>query len=205
MDIIEQLEARRASVVETKERILEQITEAFEPHRKAFDARLSNIVTENSSRRVKVFKLQQIMSDVREFTTPHVPCQKGCSNCCYIRVEVSQVEADAIGQRIGRAAVQLKPTHRMPEKTTFNKSTPCTFLKDGLCSIYDVRPLSCRNAVNLDVDNLLCSFENLDLANARDPRAVGIHYMGMGPIQFAYNRVSAGAVFGDIRDFFPKV
>lgn len=34
--------------------------------------------------------------------------------------------------------------------------SPCPFLRDGGCSVYDVRPMACRLLLNLDDDDLLC-------------------------------------------------
>lgn len=179
------------------------ITRAFAPMRESFDKKLAEVLQRNGSRRIKIHALQTIMSEVREVSKPFMACKKGCSNCCYQRVMLSQTEADSIAYRISRPAKQLPSTYQLPDEKTFSPSTPCTFLVNGECSIYNNRPLMCRNQVNLDSDDLLCSFENWELSKRGDPRAAGIPMQAPGPILQVYQQISAGDVIGDIRDFFP--
>lgn len=116
---------------------------------------------------------------------------------------ISQTEADTIAHNIKRKAVQLSPTYKLPDMDTFNAATPCNFLVDGECSIYEHRPFMCRNQVNLDRDNLLCSFENWELGKANSSMFTGIPMQDPGPLLIAYRQVSSHDIVGDIRDFFP--
>lgn len=116
---------------------------------------------------------------------------------------MSQTEADAISHKIAKQAVQLSSGYVLPEIHEFGKDTPCTFLKDGACSIYENRPFMCRNMVNLDVDPLLCGFENWDLDRTKDSRFTGIPMLGAGPLMEAYQKLASQDKVGDIRDFFP--
>jgi len=69
-------------------------------------------------------------------------CRKGCSYCCNNAVEILALEAVYISNktntefRIGRHPV--------------DHSSPCPFLKDNLCSIYEYRPLVCRTYGSLE-------------------------------------------------------
>ena len=116
---------------------------------------------------------------------------------------MSQTEADAIGHRIGRPAMQLRADYVPPDLHDFGRETPCPFLVNDACSIYEHRPFVCRNYVNMDQDPLLCGFENLALARAGDPRHTPVPHLDPGPLLAAYRAVSGKDRLGDIRAFFP--
>jgi len=61
-------------------------------------------------------------------------CQTGCSDCCHVRLSITQVEADAI-----RA--------HAPSMLQLNADpTRCAALDDrGRCQIYEARPVVCRS------------------------------------------------------------
>jgi Fe-S-cluster containining protein len=90
-------------------------------------------------------------------------CRKGCSHCCISGpVSVTAPEAFAI------AATLAQPRNR-PARTRFAEHAPATanlgprerfgrniscalLLDDGACSVYAVRPLSCRRVVSFAVE-----------------------------------------------------
>lgn len=202
-DIVDLIHARKASLAERVPAVTRQIEQAFAPHESAVAAKLQQVVAENSSRRNKIVRIQALVSEVRSFAGPHAACKQGCAACCTQRVMMSQTEADAIGHRIGRPAVQLRADYVPPAVHDFGADTPCTFLADGACSIYAHRPFVCRNYVSLDVDALLCGFENLALDKARDPRFTPVPHLAPGPLLAAYQQLSGRDRMGDIRAFFP--
>lgn len=91
---------------------------------------------------------------------PAMDCRAGCSHCCTVRVEASEAEVfriagelkrrpageiDAVAGRLARRAAagdnDGPPSGR----------TPCGFLDNHLCSIYEIRPAVCRKAHSLSV------------------------------------------------------
>lgn len=87
-----------------------------------------------------------------------IACAKGCSWCCHLPVGVTAPFALAIAAHVreGRAAMtqeeaRARLLHRLnePSPAAFR---PCAFLNDGLCAIYDIRPLACRGANSVDAD-----------------------------------------------------
>lgn len=140
---------------------------------------------------------------------PLAACRKGCSHCCHIPLTISSVEATLIGVHTGRqpakpsdpvrldglqdAGAVAVATQRLRQDSMLG--TPCPFLADGACSIYDHRPIACRVLVNLDDDDLLCQhapgFEaSVPYADSRELSALA-------------TLAQASSPFADIREFFP--
>lgn len=198
------LARKEQSLINARERT-DKIEVDFRHHKPRFNKNLQEIAHGQISKKKKVIRLQQFMLELREYAKPHtVACKKGCALCCYQRVVISQTEADAIGEAIGRRAKILPLSHRVKPVNDYGKDTPCTFLVNNECSIYDQRPFLCRSYINLDDDALLCSFENWELHKKNDPRSVGIPLLGHSPAMDVYGHVCQGDVYGDIREFFPS-
>lgn len=155
------------------------------------------------------------------------PCEKGCSACCHIPVAVSRTEAAHIAKRSGRPmnskpagaihlAQQLEEMNSEKAATRSDVSadsnqlsrdastqwqvhtgTPCPFLSDDACSIWEDRPLACRSYFTLDRDNLLCQLTgpdqpvNVPMLNVQVRTAM--YWSVLGIQQDA----------ADIRDWFP--
>jgi len=92
-----------------------------------------------------------------------VACRAGCDHCCYQIVGVTPPEALAIFDHLSRTASDAELDEiatRMAEARTrtrglssaerFSPDHPCPFLREGRCSIYEVRPLACRGMNSLD-------------------------------------------------------
>ena len=98
-----------------------------------------------------------------------IACQKGCATCCTQNVIITAVEGELIHRFIRErkkrewfaAKLQKKAKTRRPEFTTngfaanclegndvepdtYGSGEPCPFLEQNCCSIYEVRPFSCR-------------------------------------------------------------
>jgi len=98
-----------------------------------------------------------------------IACQKGCATCCTQNVIITAVEGELIHRFIRErkkrewfaAKFQKKAKTRRPEFTTngfaanclegndvepdtYGSGEPCPFLEQNCCSIYEVRPFSCR-------------------------------------------------------------
>jgi hypothetical protein len=85
----------------------------------------------------------------------HIPvaCKKGCSHCCYGWVSAAAPEVLFIAKAVRRRA---DPAVAVRIRTAFEKTRdvellargkhphPCPLLEDDACSIYAIRPRSCR-------------------------------------------------------------
>lgn len=145
-------------------------------------------------RREALLKLWQAADELGAATAPVAACRKGCSHCCHIPVALAQAEANLIGQRIGRAPVKLDPNTEF--STAYGYSNPCTFLREGECSIHPHRPLACRLHFNLDEDELLCRL--------RTGETVPVPLLNTLEFQAVYAFVALGDAVGDVRSFFPR-
>jgi Fe-S-cluster containining protein len=136
---------------------------------------------------------------------PHgsVACREGCAHCCYQAVGVTPPEALAIFVHLGetrsetelasvaaRVAEARERTRGLSAAERFAPEHPCAFLESGRCSIYEVRPLSCRGMNSLDANE--CA------TRLRDPEArAEFVASGAGSRSFlepirAFHAVSAG-------------
>jgi Fe-S-cluster containining protein len=92
-----------------------------------------------------------------------VACKAGCDHCCYQVVGVTAAEALTIHahlkatrsseelERLKQHAVELHERARgLSSAERFSPAHPCVFLEGGSCSVYEVRPLSCRGMNSLD-------------------------------------------------------
>jgi Fe-S-cluster containining protein len=95
-----------------------------------------------------------------ESTGPSPECKPGCTYCCSARVEVSDPEALYIARHIRQMPEEEKSPllDRLRLQSTragvtgdYSNPQPCAFLRDGLCSIYSIRPAVCRKAHSLSV------------------------------------------------------
>ena len=106
--------------------------------------------------------------DLRQESQPEttdIVCRKGCSHCCKSLVTASAPELFYLADHIKRlpgdrsVAVQDKIAQAAEKVTGLNAQQRiatqilCPLLaEDGSCSVYDLRPLSCRAFVSFDVD-----------------------------------------------------
>lgn len=101
---------------------------------------------------------------------PALACRPGCSYCCYLRVEATEVEAQVITRFLRstrspadreriveklRQATELEASFEPRDEASLvsqwaGSNTPCPFLTDDkLCGIYAVRPFKCRGYTSL--------------------------------------------------------
>lgn len=87
--------------------------------------------------------------------TAPAACRKGCGWCCYQRVGAAATEVLAIVRALtDRPAALAALAAWVPGK-------PCAFLKDGACSVYDIRPLKCRSLCHVDERHCMAKYANL--------------------------------------------
>jgi Fe-S-cluster containining protein len=89
-----------------------------------------------------------------------IECRAGCSHCCSAKVEALAPEIFLLARELQRrpaeelnAVIQRLKEHvgKHSEATAWGQRSPCPFLTNNRCSIYEVRPSVCRKAHSLDV------------------------------------------------------
>lgn len=146
--------------------------------------------------------LRGVAEVVSTMISPHVSCGAGCDHCCHMACTISIHEAKIIGARIG---VDPKPVkieltaHTRSDMVDKYTGVPCPFLKEKKCSIYDIRPLSCRTYFNLSAYPEICDV-------VKHP-GNEVPALDLSPIWMADVLInatpSAPFVYGDIREYFP--
>lgn len=175
---------------------------ANELEKKQWNKRLKQIISARWSIDRKFDAMYELADEICAASKPHSACEKlGCSHCCHIACEISDIEADRIGKQIKRKPVpQPQLTPLLLEAARARRDTfrsPCTFLKDGRCSIYRHRPIACRIMHNVGT-GLGC---DLSIPSS----ASNVPSFDFRPLTTAMAMICirSGHTFGDIRDYFP--
>jgi len=136
-----------------------------------------------------------------------VACKAGCDHCCYQSVGVTTAEALTIVDHLRetRSEEQLEllaqylrvargRTRALTADQRYAPEFPCPFLIEAQCSIYPVRPLSCRGMNALDAAECRSYLRDPDARAAFLESGVGVRSF-MEPIR-AFHAVSAGLQLG---------
>lgn len=184
-------------------------TEAAQIRRQAFvDALPKNLVElegslptdidrANASARSKIGKIYRLMDQIAEVRAPHVACAGKCADCCRMNVSISGLEAkliaDATGRKVATVASSVKH-----EQDAF-VGVPCPFLSEDLCTIYEHRPLVCRNHASFYATAKWCMPEH-----SLRTDAPMVNFSGIDEAYFAVSSGRDRMILADIRDFFPE-
>ncbi|SDL46489.1 Putative zinc-or iron-chelating domain-containing protein [Maridesulfovibrio ferrireducens] len=108
--------------------------------------------------------------------TFQVACREGCSYCCFSHITLVPQEAFNIALYLAEK-LDASDFEKIVEvcvegaegfdsaglhEFTMKYFRPCPFLKDNKCSIYEVRPIACRNWISHDLGPCIKSHESKD-------------------------------------------
>ncbi|MDD9300960.1 MAG: YkgJ family cysteine cluster protein [Desulfobacter sp.] len=119
---------------------------------------------------------QELVQDLEiSGQAPKVSCGKGCSYCCHSRVNILPIEAllisgfmdkefDLTAVEAIKAKIQtnlgLTRGKSFFERVALKEQTPCIFLENCQCRVYEVRPMICRAWNSLDKKGCQAAFAN---------------------------------------------
>lgn len=148
----------------------------------------------------RLIKVRQLQTEVEKVVQEASACRQGCNWCCHQAVTITSLEAAEIAKHTGIPAVSLKTDFSQTREGMVEKyrKVACPFLKDGICSIYEVRPSPCRTHYNLSGFPDLC-----DLFTYPEQEVPNFDWRIFWDMH-QYLAVQAGCEFGDLREFFPN-
>jgi Fe-S-cluster containining protein len=98
------------------------------------------------------YRLNAVVQQATQEVWAHIDCRT-CANCCKTRHPLfSRTEVQRIAEYLGTTAAELRARYLEIDQEAAKYTTrelPCPFLKDNLCSIYDVRPSVCSGYPHL--------------------------------------------------------
>lgn len=149
---------------------------------------------DNASAVSKVHKIYGLADRIGAFLASYMVCEKGCSHCCYIDVQVSLPEAQYIQKNLG-----IAPDSGVTHTTGFTgQGMPCGFLgQDGCCSIYAHRPFMCRSFFTVD-DPKYCA------DNSRHATYTAGSNGLLNKLFLLLVHLNQGRPVRDVRDYFPR-
>ncbi len=162
------------------------------------DEQLERIAAAGLSRKATHERFRDVAAQMNEAIAPNSACSgRGCSACCSISVVISDVEAEALGDKLGIQPRRKVAQERREDVVDAWFGVPCTFLKQGLCSIYDVRPIACLLNHSLGPDASMCSTD----VKPEDSCVPRLNLIGFW-VQYIQAMKHKG--WSDIRSFFPS-
>lgn len=171
-----------------------------------FDALFNHITGPTIQSNVdRVKAMYSFMDRYAEFVKTFTVCAKGCSHCCKIPLDVTQLEISVIEESIGLKADYPKGNDRI------DPNDPCPLLNsDGSCSVYEHRPLSCRTLATIDDPKFCERREKHHVYGSGSAEITSDQPFEFGVSFYHYiykyiTELNEGcARDGDIRDFFSK-
>lgn len=128
-----------------------------------YTAQLGNLRLQNRmGSTLEVYKaVDGFFTAAPEENKKEIQCKEGCTACCFIEIDVSRDEAATILNFCREKGIQVDKEYLEKQsfagRKTYSAVSRCVFLKDNLCSIYEVRPVACRKHWVM-TDPALCDF-----------------------------------------------
>lgn len=128
--------------------LVEKMTKDIESVSKSFSKTYKRDPTGAFKELVKV--VDECIREIPAADKQDFSCRKGCSFCCHMNVDAFKEEALIIARHCRKKGISIDKEYLKVQLTIpaadigWTEHSACVFLKDGQCSIYDVRPIFCR-------------------------------------------------------------
>jgi Fe-S-cluster containining protein len=157
----------------------------------------------NAKPMIRINPILDLAGKFSKAVQPYTACQDGCSHCCHIEVAITGIEALQLGSKIGVKPAKLSPAKLRP-KGSFSYETPCTFLVNNRCSIYEHRPFACRNHSSFEPTDEPCKLTNSDGTKKVSGQLVTPDFPGLKEALNVVVNLVGKTEYADIRDYFPN-
>ena len=88
--------------------------------------------------------IQEHTNEIQHIHAKNINCTRGCHSCCIPDLQISRIEKERIAKYIQDSSSLIETLQKLKETNPY-QSTRCQMLDEqGLCSIYEVRPIICR-------------------------------------------------------------
>ena len=148
----------------------------------------------------RMIKIWDIGTKISNAITPHTACRNGCNHCCSQAVTINGAEADIIARHL-HVVYNEVPEETIEEflakvdaqRIEFT-GKQCPFIQEGKCSIYEVRPMSCRLHFNISNTPSLCDTNT-------EAEVPNFNFVSLNKLQVL--ALARETTWGDIREYFP--
>jgi Fe-S-cluster containining protein len=151
-----------------------ELQAAFDSERKAARGAGSLDAAAARTQTVRMYgRLDALQRDVIAREKVPVACERGCSYCCHLRVEIRPHDAFVVSQyiqtkfnakqrarAIARIEENLERIARLTPEEHVRAGIPCALLDDGVCSVYEARPATCRKYYSVSVETCRNAFND---------------------------------------------
>jgi Fe-S-cluster containining protein len=117
-------------------------------------------------------RVAALQGDIMARDNVEFACERGCSYCCHLRVEIRPHDAFVLAHHVQTsfsAEQRARAVARMEEnlgrialltpEQHIRTPIPCAFLEEGICTVYDARPATCRKYYSVSVQTCRNSFD----------------------------------------------
>jgi Fe-S-cluster containining protein len=118
-------------------------------------------------------RLAALQRDVIARGKVAVTCTRGCSYCCHLRVEIRPHDAFVLAEHIrtrftaeqragaiARIEENLQRIAPLTPEQHIRAGIPCALLQEGICSVYEGRPATCRKYYSVSVETCRNAFND---------------------------------------------
>jgi Fe-S-cluster containining protein len=151
-----------------------ELQAAFNHERKEARVRKSVDATAARTQTVRMYgRLAALQGDIIARDKVEVACKRGCSYCCHLRVEIRPHDAFVLSQHIQtklnieqrahaivRIEENLKRIAALTPEQHIRAGIPCALLEEGVCSVYEARPATCRKYYSVSVETCRNAFND---------------------------------------------
>jgi Fe-S-cluster containining protein len=154
--------------------VIPELKAVFDRERKEVRARELADVAAVRTQTVRMYgRLAALQGDVIARGKIELACERGCSYCCHLRVDIRPHEAFVLARHIqtklsaeqraramARIEENLKRIAPLTPEQHVRAGIPCALLEEGVCSVYEGRPATCRKYYSVSVETCRNAFND---------------------------------------------